>query len=58
MNAWEMVDGVPRIPVGEWISDGFDWVEDNLGDFFDLCADGIESVVGSLGRCSTRPRRW
>ena len=48
MNAWETIDGVPRIPVGDWVESAFEWVEDNLGDFFDRVSDLIESTVGNL----------
>ena len=45
--AWwdEKVDGVPRIPVGEWIEDGFDWVQEHLGDFFEWLGELMENVV-------------
>ena len=35
VRAESVESGMPRIPVGEWIDRAFDWVEDNLGDFFD-----------------------
>jgi glycine betaine/proline transport system permease protein len=47
-QGWGTVDGVPRIPVGEWITDAFDWVQENLGDFFDRLSDLIEDVVVGL----------
>ena len=40
--------GIPRLPVGEWIETGFDWVLDNAGEFFDAISDIISSVSGSL----------
>nr|WP_127480179.1 proline/glycine betaine ABC transporter permease [Nocardioides pantholopis] len=40
--------GVPRIPVGEWIDSGFDWVKEHLGDFFDTVSDLIETTVDGL----------
>jgi glycine betaine/proline transport system permease protein len=40
--------GIPRLPVGEWIDSGFDWVQDTMGDFFDLLADGISASVNGL----------
>lgn len=40
--------GVPRIPVGDWIESGFDWVQDTMGDAFDVLADAIEGTVSSL----------
>ncbi|MEQ6903524.1 proline/glycine betaine ABC transporter permease [Nocardioides sp. YIM 152588] len=51
----EWVDGVPRIPVGDWISDGFDWFRDHLGDFFDSLADVIESSVDGLTNLLVAP---
>jgi glycine betaine/proline transport system permease protein len=52
---WETVDGVPRIPVGDWIETGFDWVEDNLGDFFDRLSELIESTVDGLADLLNSP---
>ena len=52
---WETVDGVPRIPVGEWIETGFDWVEENLGPFFDRVSDLIESGVNNLSDLLNSP---
>ena len=26
---------IPKIPVGRWAADGFDWLETNLAIFFD-----------------------
>ncbi|WP_228266548.1 ABC transporter permease [Ornithinimicrobium ciconiae] len=40
--------GIPRIPVGEWIDTGFDWVKTNFREFFNLLADGIENAVDGL----------
>ena len=45
MTAFETVSGVPRIPVGDWMESAFDWIEGNLGSFFDRLADLIESTV-------------
>lgn len=53
---WERVDGVPRIPVGDWISDGFDWVRDNFGDFLDRVSDVIESSVTGLSDLLLAPQ--
>ena len=44
----EVESGVPRSPVGEWIESGFDWVEENLGDFFDAISSGVEFLVTEL----------
>ncbi|HSJ21832.1 MAG TPA: ABC transporter permease subunit [Nocardioidaceae bacterium] len=40
--------GVPRLPVGEWIDSGFDWVKGTLGDFFRVLADAISTSVNGL----------
>ncbi|HWV26033.1 MAG TPA: ABC transporter permease subunit, partial [Aeromicrobium sp.] len=40
--------GVPRIPVGEWIETGFDWLLDNAGDFFDALSDLVDSTINGL----------
>lgn len=51
----ERVDGVPRIPVGEWISDGFDWVYDHLGEFLDSVGDTGESAIDSIASVLNGP---
>ncbi|NHC22911.1 ABC transporter permease subunit [Nocardioides sp. IC4_145] len=45
---WERVDGVPRIPLGDWILDGFEWVQDHLGGVLDAVADLTETTVDGL----------
>jgi glycine betaine/proline transport system permease protein len=45
----EWVDGVPRIPVGEWINDAFRWIKDNWGEFLRAVGDGITSSVDWIG---------
>ncbi len=40
--------GIPRIPVGAWIEDGFDWLLDHAGAFFDGLSDAIDLTVSSL----------
>jgi glycine betaine/proline transport system permease protein len=55
MSTWEMVDGVPRLPVGDWVETAFDWVEDTLGEFFDLVADGVEASVNGLSDLLNAP---
>jgi glycine betaine/proline transport system permease protein len=51
----EWVDGVPRIPLGEWINDAFDWVQDVFGDFLGAVADLMESSVEALIDLLTAP---
>jgi glycine betaine/proline transport system permease protein len=51
----EWVDGVPRIPLGDWINDAFDWVQDVFGDFLGTLADAMESSVEALIDLLTAP---
>ncbi|GAB3452155.1 ABC transporter permease [Actinophytocola sediminis] len=44
----ESVDGLPRIPVGDWIDSAFDWVKDNLETFFDQVADLLRDAVDGI----------
>jgi glycine betaine/proline transport system permease protein len=41
-------EGVPRIPIGDWIESGFDWVSDNLTAFFDVVDAVVEWAVEGL----------
>lgn len=41
-------EGVPRIPIGDWIESGFDWVSDNLGALFDVIDTIISTAVDGL----------
>ncbi|MDT9595090.1 ABC transporter permease subunit [Nocardioides zeae] len=51
----ETVDGVPRIPVGEWIDTAFDWVDDTFGAVLDSVSDAIASTVGGLADVLNAP---
>lgn len=55
--AWwdDRVEGVPRVPVGDWIESGFDWIKDNFDAFFDSLSDLIESTVNGLADLLTAP---
>ncbi len=55
MNAWETVDGVPRIPVGDWSESVFEWVLGRFGEFFDRLSDLIESTVDGLADLLNTP---
>src|SRR5690242_13701637 len=55
MSVYETVDGVPRIPVGDWVESALGWVEDNLGAFFDRMSDLIESAVTWLADLLNSP---
>lgn len=37
-----------RIPIGEWVEDGVDWVQDNATDVLDGIGDGIDLYVNSF----------
>lgn len=53
---WETVEwGIPRIPLGEWIDRGFDWIRDNMGDFFDAVSDLIKTSVDGLASMLDAP---
>lgn len=47
--------GVPRMPVGDVIETAFDWVDDNLGAFFDVVATVVEVSVDGLTDVLTAP---
>ncbi|WP_293782178.1 proline/glycine betaine ABC transporter permease [uncultured Aeromicrobium sp.] len=49
LQAIETVDsGIPRLPLGEWVEFGFDWVKEHLGTFFDAISSGIRTVTDGL----------
>jgi len=37
-----------RIPVGQWIELGVDWVQDNMTGVLDGISDGLDLVIGSF----------
>ncbi|MFC4857930.1 ABC transporter permease [Actinophytocola glycyrrhizae] len=51
----ERVDGLPRIPVGDWIDNAFDWVKDNLDAFFDEVADLLRDAVTGIADLLNSP---
>jgi glycine betaine/proline transport system permease protein len=51
----ERVDGVPRIPIGDWINNAFEWVKDNLGTFFDQVADLLRDAVDGIADLLNSP---
>ena len=54
--SWERTDaGMPRMPLGEWIESGFDWMKDNFDAFFDAVSDGIEATTDGLAGVLTSP---
>jgi len=40
--------GVPRVPIGQWIEDGLDWVLDHAGDAFDAIANAMDNTSSAL----------
>ena len=40
--------GVPRLPLGDWIDSGFDWLNENFEIFFDALGSGIRTAVTGL----------
>jgi glycine betaine/proline transport system permease protein len=44
----EWIDGVPRIPLGEWIESGFDWITEHFGDFLSWVSDVVDGAVEGL----------
>lgn len=55
-SLWQdRVDGVPRIPVGDWIDDLLDWVKDNLDAFFDQLADLMLGAVNGIADLLNAP---
>lgn len=46
MNPDESV--IPRIPLGEWVDSGFDWLKVNLSWLFDLFATIMNFLIGNL----------
>jgi len=45
-----MTDGIPdyRIPVGDWVEHGVDWVQDNFTGVLDGVSDGLGLMIGSF----------
>lgn len=45
-----MTQGIPdfRIPVGDWVESGVDWVQDSFTGVLDSVADGLGLVIGSF----------
>ena len=56
LYAYDAVEsGIPRIPVGEWINEGFRWLKTNLGEFFRTVADVIDDMVNGLAEILQAP---
>ncbi|RZU31738.1 ABC transporter permease [Blastococcus saxobsidens] len=39
---------LPRVPVGDWVDTGFDWLKDNFDPFFDALSDLTEATVDGV----------
>ncbi|MDK3258765.1 ABC transporter permease [Blastococcus capsensis] len=39
---------LPRVPVGDWVDTGFDWLKDNFDPLFEAVSDVTESAVEGL----------
>ena len=48
-------EGVPRIPIGDAIELGFDWVDENMGSFFDVVSSVVGGSVDGLTDLLTAP---
>lgn len=46
---------LPRIPLGQWFEDGFDWLTSNLSGLFDLVQSLLQSAVDGLLWALTSP---
>ncbi|GAB2854754.1 ABC transporter permease [Nocardioides pacificus] len=55
LRAETVESGIPRIRLGDWIEEGFDWVREHLGDFFDSVATVIEDAVDGLAELLQSP---
>lgn len=42
-NRWEY-----DIPIGEWVEQGVEWIQDNFTGVLDAIADGLDLVIGSF----------
>jgi glycine betaine/proline transport system permease protein len=41
-------DGMPRIPLGDWVDEGLDWVKDHFEPVIDTVSDAIEGAVEGI----------
>jgi glycine betaine/proline transport system permease protein len=39
---------IPKIPVGKLAKQGFDWLKDHAGWFFDLMSDALEAMIDAI----------
>ena len=49
-----------KIPIGDWVESGVDWVQDNLTGVLDGISDGLGLVIDSFedGLSRFRPCCW
>ncbi len=43
-----VIMALPRIPLGDWISDGFDWMTDNMEGFFTVVKNIFQAAIDLL----------
>ncbi|MGH1562410.1 ABC transporter permease [Mumia sp. DW29H23] len=54
-----MTDGpIPRIPLGDWVEQGVDWVTDTFRPFFDLVKDVLSGAYDGLSEVLLAPPFW
>jgi glycine betaine/proline transport system permease protein len=49
---------VPRVDLGEWVSDGVDWLTENLGGLFDGIKDTLQGAYDGVEWVFTTPPFW
>lgn len=49
------VEGIPRLPVGDWVESAFDWVNAVLGGFFDVLKSIGQAAISGLSDLLTGP---
>ena len=47
-----------KIPVGKVAKSIFDWMKENLGDYFDLISEGLEAVITLFLNMLQSPLDW
>jgi glycine betaine/proline transport system permease protein len=55
MSALPQAVTLPRVPVGDWIEDGFDWLIENLSGLFDAINTITEGAVSGLTSALNAP---
>lgn len=58
MKAQESIEGIPRIPIGAAIGDGFEWLQRVFGGFFDVVKVVGRALFDGLTTVLTAPPAW